>query len=308
MSMDEQERRRHLETLQATPARLKGALKGLPKKLLAWRPAPGKWSILEIVCHLRDMEREAYLARYRRILAEDNPLLPDIDGDVIALERDYRGQRLGAAVADWSKARRECLKLLKGVRGEKWQRHGTHQSAGRLSMEDFLRRHALGNDAAHLEQIEAIKRRFAILTRLESAPGALAAATKGLPAERARTRPADGKWSVVEIACHLRDVEQVFAERFTKMAFSERPSFWMMDNGRMASLRSYHEAELAASVKAFRQAREETLTLLRALPLPTWQRTGLHPRRGEVTLEVLADVLASHDASHLARIRELAAC
>jgi DinB superfamily len=57
--MDEHERRAHVETLRATPARLRTALAGLPLKLLLWTPAPGKWSIQEIVCHMRDMERDA---------------------------------------------------------------------------------------------------------------------------------------------------------------------------------------------------------------------------------------------------------
>ncbi len=66
--METQEIRQHLATLEATPARLETALKGVSRKLSLWSPAPGKWSILEIVCHLRDMEREAYLDRYRRVL------------------------------------------------------------------------------------------------------------------------------------------------------------------------------------------------------------------------------------------------
>ena len=115
--MEETERAQHLKTLAETPARLKAALKGVSKKLGAARPAPGKWSILEIVCHMRDMEAEAYLARYRRILAEDNPSLPDIDGDAIAIERDYRAQSLPAALREWSKLRKESLKLLKKVKG-----------------------------------------------------------------------------------------------------------------------------------------------------------------------------------------------
>ena len=132
-NVDEAERAQHLKTLTETPARLKAALKGVSKKLAAARPAPGKWSILEIVCHMRDMEREAYLARYRRILAEDNPPLPDIDGDTIALERDYRAQSLAAVLRDWSKLRKESLKLLKKVKGGQWERVGTHETAGRLT-------------------------------------------------------------------------------------------------------------------------------------------------------------------------------
>ncbi|MGB7622407.1 MAG: DinB family protein, partial [Terriglobia bacterium] len=64
--MDVNERERYSEIVKQTPARLAATLKGVPKKLLLWTPSPGKWSIHEIVCHMRDMERDAYLARYHR--------------------------------------------------------------------------------------------------------------------------------------------------------------------------------------------------------------------------------------------------
>jgi uncharacterized damage-inducible protein DinB len=304
--LDEQERERHLTTLVATPTRLKEALAGIPKKLLLWTPAPGKWSIHEIVCHLRDMEREAYIERYRRILAEDNPALPDIDGDRYAIERDYRSMKLGEVVRDWAKLRKESLKLLKKVKGAQWGRVGTHATAGPLSVETFLRRQAVGNDEAHLGQIDAIKRRHQILADLEGGPSALADATRGLSEDALRRRPSPDKWAIVEIACHLRDIERIYAERFTKMAHQERPSFWMLDNDRAAEALRYREADLRAVIKEWKRLRDDTIVLLRALPHDSWQRTGLHPERGELTLEQLATVLASHDRSHLGRIRALA--
>ena len=303
--MDETERAQHLKTLAETPARLKAALKGVSKKLATARPAPGKWSILEIVCHMRDMEAEAYLGRYRRILAEDNPTLPDIDGDAIAIERDYRSESLSAALREWSKLRKESLKLLKKVKGGQWERIGTHETAGRFSVADFVQRQAVGNDEAHLGQIEASQRRFAVLARLAAAPGALAEAAKGLDAAAAAKRPADGKWSIVENACHMADIELVFVERFTKMAFSERPAFWMLDNDRVAAAKKYGEADLGAAAKSFKELRQETLTLLKALPAASWRRTGLHPKRGEITIEQLAEHLGNHDDKHIGRIREL---
>ena len=303
--MDEQERNGHLATLRETPAKLKAALDGVPKKLLVWTPAPGKWSILEIACHMRDMEQDAYLARYRRILAEDDPVLPDVDGDVYALERDYRSQRAGEALRAWVRLRRECLEVLGAVRGEQWARAGTHETAGRLTLADFLRRQAVGNDLAHLGQIDGIKRRWDVLSQLVPAPSRLAEATRGLSDEALRRQPAPGKWSIVEIACHLRDVERVYAERFTKMAHQDRPQLWMTDNDRLSALRKYGEAPLAPVLKEFRAAREDTLSLLRALPHPVWQRTGLHPKRGEETIEQMARALGRHDASHLQAIHSL---
>jgi hypothetical protein len=303
--MDASERAALFNVLKTTPARLKAALKGVPKKVAEWTPAPGKWSILEIVCHMREMEEDAYLARYRRILAEDDPVLPDIDGDASALLHDYRARRLGEVLRDWTRLRRESLALLRGVKADQWSRRGTHETAGSLSMEDFLRRHALGNDEAHLGQIEAIRRRFEILQRLEAAPGALAETLRGLEKEGLTRRPADGKWSILENACHLRDMERVYAERLTKAAHRDRPEFWVPDNDRLAEELRYREADPASVVKEFRRLRADTVTLLRALPHPVWQRTGVHPKRGEETIEQIASHLARHDDAHLARIRAL---
>jgi hypothetical protein len=301
--LDDPERKRHIETLESTPARLKAVVKGLPKRLLLWTPAPGKWSILEIVCHLRDMEEHAYLARYRRILEEDEPALPDIDGDQWALERDYRSQKLAEVMRDWQRLRKESLRLLKKVKAGQWARRGTHETAGSLSMEDFLRRQAVGNDEAHLGQIVAIKRRHVLLSRLESGPVALGIAAGGLDPEAARQRPAEGKWSPIEHACHLRDAEQVYAERFTKMAHLDRPTLWMMDNDRVAEKRRYREADVPGVVREFRRLRELTLLLLRALPHAAWQRTGIHPRRGEVSIEQEAEHLAGHDEKHVQAVK-----
>jgi hypothetical protein len=303
--VDEAERRGCLEIVKATPARLKAALKGVPKAVLLFTPAPGKWSILEIVCHLRDMERDAYLDRYRRILAEDTPQLPDIDGDTYSLEGDYRNQKLSEALREWTRLRRESLKLLAGVKREQWERAGIHETAGRLTLGDLLRRQAIGNDEAHLRQIESAKRRHAVLSRLEAVPARLQKTLRAFSTEAVRRAPAPGKWSALEIACHLRDIDRLYAERVSKAAFSERPSFWMMDNARVSEKLRYREAEPAAVLKEHKRRREDLLSLLRALPHASWQRTGLHPKRGELTIEALAHVIASHDDGHLTALEAL---
>jgi DinB family protein len=177
-----------------------------------------------------------------------------------------------------------------------------HETAGRLSMADFLRRHAIGNDGAHLGQIEAIKRRHALLARLEASPARLAKALRTLPAEAVRRPPEPGKWAPIEIACHLRDADRVYAERVSKMAFSDRPTMWLTDNARLAEKLRYLDSDPRAVLKEHRRRREDLVSLLRALPHGAWQRTGVHPRRGELTIEAMAGIVADHDDGHLSRI------
>lgn len=303
--MEEFERRRHFETLATTPQALKAAIRGLSKKVLVFTPAPGKWSILEILCHMRDMERDAYLVRYRRILTEDEPLLPSLEGEALAIERDYRSAKASDVVREWLSLRRENLQMLRKAGRGQWGRAGVHETDGRLTLEDLIRRHAIGNDEAHLGQIEAIKRRFAVLERLAAGPAAFAAALKGVPDDVLRRRTADGKWSMIEIAAHVRDIERVYQGRFSKMAFGDKPSFWMLDNDRAAEALKYAAADPAAVLKEFRRLREDTLSLLRALPHERWQKTGMHPEKGEMTVEQLAGRLADHTDAHLGKIRGL---
>ena len=308
--METQEIRQHLATLEATPARLETALKGVSKKLSLWSPAPGKWSILEIVCHLRDMEREAYLDRYRRVLetpadgAGTGPSLPDIDGDVISLERDYRNARLSEALREWSAVRKETLRVLRGVNADQWRLVGVHETAGPLTMTDLLLRQVTGNDEAHLSQIDAIKVRYELFERLSSMPARLAELLRGQSDDALDRQPGPGKWSAREIACHLRDIDRVYAERFTKMAFTEQPQFWMIDNTKVPELLRYREQDARAVLKEVRRRRKDLLGLLRALPHTIWQRTGVHPWRGELTLQQMAEVVAGHDDSHLKQIRQ----
>jgi uncharacterized damage-inducible protein DinB len=297
--MTDLERAALLNIVAETPARLRNALKGVSKKLLLWTPGPGKWSILEIVAHMRDMERDAYLGRYRRILAEENPALPDLDGDVIALRSDYRSMKLPEIVRDWTKLRKECLKLLKSVKGARWERMGTHETAGPLSMEDFLRRQAMGNDEAHLAQIEGIKRRAVAFDALEAGPRRFLALTKKLDDAALRRKPGPAKWSAMEVACHLRDTERVWADRLVKTAFSEKPAFYMIDHDSLAVQNSYNTQDLAGCLKESARLRKDTLRLLRSLPASQWNRVGVHPQRGEITIDRMVDIMIEHDRGHL---------
>src|ERR687884_367925 len=108
--MDQREKDRLLWNLQSLPNEIEDLLNDLDEETLRWRPIPNKWSIKEIMCHLRDVEREAYLGRYRRILSEDNPFLPNFDQDRAAHERDYINQDAQAALAEFKTLREETIR------------------------------------------------------------------------------------------------------------------------------------------------------------------------------------------------------
>src|SRR4029434_9054011 len=117
-----------LWNLRSLPNELGDLLTELDEETLRWRPVPNKWSIKEIMCHLRDMERLAYLGRYRRIIAEDNPHLPNVDQDRIAFESDYINQDAQGALQEFKQLRRETLQTLEAAPTEVWSRSGVHET------------------------------------------------------------------------------------------------------------------------------------------------------------------------------------
>jgi hypothetical protein len=156
--MDQRDKDRIIWNLRSLPNELDDLLSDLDEETLRWRPIPNKWSIKEIMCHLRDVEREAYLARYQRMLNEENPSLPDFDQDRAAYERDYINQDANAALAEFRQLRAETVRTLEAAPLDAWSRRGTHETAGPMTIEQLVHRQIKGNDINHLNQMKDIVR------------------------------------------------------------------------------------------------------------------------------------------------------
>jgi len=65
----------------------------------------------------------------------------------------------------------------------------------------------------------------------------------------------------------------------------------------------YLRNDTAEALAAFRRLREEMLALLRSLTAAQWQRYGVHPRRGRVTMDWWVAMLAFHDDDHLDQLK-----
>jgi hypothetical protein len=112
-----------------------------------------------------------------------------------------------------------------------------------------------------------------------------------------RRKPAPEKWSMLEILCHLRDVEQLFVERYGKIANHDRPQLRMIDQDALATKLRYNEDAPAVALREFQAFRAETVALLSALAQQSWERrfaskpTTAAPRPTRMH--------AAHDVNHL---------
>jgi hypothetical protein len=131
---------------------LREAARRLPEP--RWRSAPssGGFSLVEHAWHLADLEREGFGVRLKRILEEQEPFLPDFDGDRIARERDYASRALAPAIDAFAEARAANLAVFRSVEASAWSRSGTQEGVGRLTLLD-LPRMMLEHDRSHAAEI-----------------------------------------------------------------------------------------------------------------------------------------------------------
>lgn len=114
------------------------------------------WTVLEVVCHLRDFDR-IFRSRARQMLAESEPRLQGYDHERMAFEFRYNEQDLRTALAELHLSRIETAALFEALQGEQWQRSGIHPERGRFTMDDALLQVGL-HDMLHVEQITRILR------------------------------------------------------------------------------------------------------------------------------------------------------
>jgi hypothetical protein len=120
-----------------------------------WRPATGEWCLTELLCHLRDVEREVHQVRFRALLAADNTFIPGATSDDWVVERGYAQQDGRLALADFLTARRATVALLPPPDDSFWQRQGRHAYFGPTTAHELLNL-AVRHDQVHWQQLQAL--------------------------------------------------------------------------------------------------------------------------------------------------------
>ncbi len=135
-----------------------GELSALPSAAWQRRPSAGEWSLTELICHLRDVEREVNLPRLRSVIETDNPFVAGADTDPWANERDYQSQSGPEALRDFIAARREAARYLRSQPYTVWSRTARHAIFGPTQLIEIVG-WILDHDRIHLDQIRGTQAR-----------------------------------------------------------------------------------------------------------------------------------------------------
>jgi uncharacterized damage-inducible protein DinB len=299
--------------LAATPTLLREMTRDATGDLGSTPPKPGEWSIVDVVRHLVEGDRDTFLPRLRRMLAESRPTFDK--------SRPAAGDRadLTTLLAAFSDARRQAVGLLGRLDEAGWRREGVSPSRGPLTVETYTATMD-AHDTEHLRQIQDVRVTVGLTPRrcearmalplpelcrvLATTPDRVADLAAGLDAGTLRARPAPDDWSMKEVLAHLMELDsRLFLPRFRLMATQDHSRFEAFDPVAWARERDRRDGRFEDDLAAFRRARAEVLAYLVTLPPSAGDRPGLSGHFGPVTLAQYATHTADHDLEHLAQMR-----
>lgn len=126
-----------------------------------WKPAPERWSMLEVLAHLWDEEKDDFRRRLTLTLEDPGREWPPIDPQRWVRERRYNERDLAEALAGFRRERAASLSWLRGLSQTglaepAWDRQHEHASVGSLRAGDLLASW-VAHDYLHLRQIATLR-------------------------------------------------------------------------------------------------------------------------------------------------------
>jgi hypothetical protein len=142
-------------------ARFEGQLAAMLTKLslvgeagLRRPTAPGTLAPLQVVCHLRDVDREVNLPRLKVFLEKDDPFFSSVNTDDWIEARAYIQEDAAIAIGGFVATRKEVTAALRGLSAAQWQRRARHSLLGPITLTDWIAVLA-EHDLRHVAQVIA---------------------------------------------------------------------------------------------------------------------------------------------------------
>jgi hypothetical protein len=147
-----------LERYRRGPELLAVVLTGVFGEEEDYAPAPGKWSIRQVVAHIADMELVA-AHRFRMVLAETNPQLTAVDQNAWASNLDYARRKPKQSLETFRRMRAENYDLLKVLPAPAFDRSGHHTADGPVTLLKLVEGYA-EHVESHARQLQEMRESY----------------------------------------------------------------------------------------------------------------------------------------------------
>jgi len=141
-------------------AAIRALVDGIGDEEARWRLPSGGWSILEVVCHLRDEETDDFRQRLRITLEDPAREWPRLDPEARVTERRYQEQSMKPEIEGFLSERKKSLDWLRGLDAPDWSRAHVHPRLGSMAAGDLLASW-VAHDLLHIRQIARLQYEYA---------------------------------------------------------------------------------------------------------------------------------------------------
>ena len=141
--------------LRQSAAAIVALAQGVTPEQARWKPTPEEWSLLEVICHLYDEEREDFRQRLDLTLHHPEADWPPIHPSAWVIERAYNQRDLPAMVDAFAQERDRSLTWLDTLSHPDWSVARTHPVAGKMTAGDMLGAW-VAHDHLHMRQLNEL--------------------------------------------------------------------------------------------------------------------------------------------------------
>jgi len=147
------------DQLSKNSASFKQILSDVSEKQAKWKPEPKKWSILEVVHHLFDEEREDFRKRIDLLLNKPGELWPPIDPEGWVKTRKYNEQDFQQMLHNFLEERNKSIAWLENLQNPNWDAAYNHKIVGKISTGDLLASW-VAHDFLHMRQLASLRAEY----------------------------------------------------------------------------------------------------------------------------------------------------
>ncbi len=145
-----------IERLYHHVSTLKNITDGISDSQAGWKPSQQEWSVLEIINHMVDEERDDFRTRLRLVLEDPDATWPPIDPEGWARDRNYNKRDFKKSLSNFFEERKFSISWLKELDSPDWKSTGRHPKLGPMSAELVLA-NWLAHDLLHIRQIVGVQ-------------------------------------------------------------------------------------------------------------------------------------------------------
>lgn len=154
----EQQKQQFLDEIAQTPAKLRGAVRGLSEIQLNTPYRPDGWTVRQVVHHVPDSHLNSYV-RFKLALTEDDPTIKPYAEDRWAELADTKATPVEVSLTLLDSLHDRWVRLLCSLTPEEWKRTFRHPELGPMTLEKTLALYAW-HGRHHVAHITELRKRM----------------------------------------------------------------------------------------------------------------------------------------------------